>query len=225
MTILRIFLLVSLLFSRIELDAQVIDDQPIFLDRATPKVTHLDSVQIDSFDRILANYIHAEEQIITILLNNNQKAISTRKLLVGYLRNCAILNEKRMNLLVKLTKYDYLFFPNEVLTAVGYKSTFKLNDHLMKLLSEHLLINNEFDDCNFFDVLNFDFDPRFRNANKEMIAAIKSQDRQKNINYIAALFRGQEAKFRHIAADESANDCYRENAKLILEALDKKLKK
>lgn len=214
------FLLI--IISHFVLFSQAIDEVPIDLNYGDkPKYNHQDSIQIDSFNQLLANFVNIENKIISIISDNNENRNPKNYLLKNYLKTITIAHYTRMALLVNKIKNDYFLFPTNV-NVSGEQKSFNLINPLFKShLVSFLINNNEFYNCDFFDLLYINNDCRFKNQDIKTIEQIKIEDKNKNIFYVANLLKDHELDLRKVVADEYANDCYRKNAKLLLEALDK----
>ena len=201
---------------------QAIEEVPININyEGVKRYNHQDSIQIDSFNQLLANFVNLENKIISIISDNNVNRNPKHYLLKNYLKTITIAHNTRMALLVDKIKFDYLLFPSSEFVSGEQKSYNLINPLLKSYLASFLITNNEFYDCDFFNLLYINNDYRFKNQNIKTIEQIKIEDKNKNIFYVANLLKDHEQDLRKVVADEYANGCYRENAKLILEALDK----
>lgn len=222
----RISTILFLIFSQISLFSQVklrsVELTEPILKPGEYNLPHDEKMMLDSFYNYVTEYKILENKIINKLNDENIKRNIKTNMINGFVCSYIFDFEKNFNLLTQLTKKDFLLFSRNVnykgepksYSCIGY-------GYFRSFFGDYLLQNKELYDCNFFNSLKYNNDERFKNIDQKHINQIKREDRLNNIFYIANLLKNNDLELRKVVADEYANHCFRENAKLILEALDK----
>ena len=220
-----LFLLIHLILS-FKLTCQNNPDGSIDFDNITKPgdiyYTPSEKLALDSFTIMVEEYKRLEKQIIKKMTDDSIRNVLKQNYINQYICNFAYSIDDNLYLITRLIKKDLLLFPR----SRKFKGSTILDNcvrslNVRKLIADYIITKDAITDCNFFNDLNFYYENTKFSYDLKLLNETKASIRQMNINCIADLLRDYEPEFRKVVADQYANDCYRENAKLMLEYLDK----
>ena len=221
----KLFLFTTILFFQFNIFSQNDEEINKFDIITKPGVTYYtkaEKLSIDSFNLLFNEYKNLENQIIDKISKDSISKNLKRYYIDQYVCNIPNTLEKNSILITNLIKKDFLLFSNyKTIKGKDINKNCITSPKLRKLVAFHIIENNQLFDCNFFDQLNYFGDTWVYTADKNKISEEKSYDRNMNIFYTAKLLFEYKAELEKVVSDKYANECYRKNAKLILEALDK----